>query len=148
MQIMKTGIICAAIGAIVFLGGCAAVTDVPLKETVWVEVPGSPVQPSPVGDGERAWFSIDRENRLTGNGGVNRITGSVSKAAEGELVFNPPAITRMAGPNLPYESAVLEALRNTRTYQLSGETLTLFDENGKPLAIFKAESKKLTDPGK
>ena len=40
MRISKSGIISAAIGVIAFLGGCA-VTDVPLKETVWIPVSGS-----------------------------------------------------------------------------------------------------------
>ena len=44
----------------------------------------------------------------------------------------------MAGPNLPSENAFLKVLESTRSYQLSGETLTLLDENGKPIATFKA----------
>lgn len=147
MRISKSGIISAAIGVIAFLGGCA-VTDVPLKETVWIPVSGSPVQAPATGDGVRAWFSIDRENRLTGNGGVNQIIGSVKTAEDGKLIFNPPATTRMAGPNLPYESAFLKALEETRSYQLSGDTLTLLDQNGKPLAIFKAGSEELKNPEK
>ena len=137
MRIAKSSIISAAIGVIAFLGGCA-VTDVPLKETVWIPVSGSPVQAPATGDGVRAWFSIDRENRLTGNGGVNQIIGSVKTAGDGKLIFNPPATTRMAGPNLPSENAFLKVLESTRSYQLSGETLTLLDENGKPIATFKA----------
>ena len=137
MQIIKSGIIGAALGVIAFLGGCA-VSDLPLKETVWVQVPDSLVQPAPVVKEEPAWFLIDRENRLSGNGGVNQIIGSVKTAEDGKLVFNPPATTRMAGPNLPYENAFLKVLENTRSYRLSGETLTLFDENGKPIATFKA----------
>lgn len=137
MQIVKTGIISAAIGVITFLGGCA-VSDLPLKETVWVQIPDSTVQPSPAGRNEPAWFLIDRGNRLTGNGGVNQIIGSVKTAEDGKLVFNPPATTRMAGPNLPSENAFLKVLESTRSYQLSGETLTLLDEDGKPIATFKA----------
>ena len=137
MQMVKTGIISAAIGVAIFLGGCA-VSDLPLKETVWVQVPDSLVEPAPVVKREPAWFLIDRGNRLTGNGGVNQIIGSVKTAEDGKLVFNPPATTRMAGPNLPSENAFLKVLESTRSYQLSGETLTLFDENGKPVATFKA----------
>lgn len=139
MQIIKSGMLGAAIGLAAFLAGCA-VTEVPLKETVWVPCSlDAGVQLSSDG---RAWFSINNENRLTGNGGVNRIMGSVSAAEDGKLVFNPPATTRMAGPDLPYETAFLKVLQDTRTYQLSGETLQLFDENGKLLATFKAGQKE------
>ena len=147
MKINKIWMAVAAFCAAMLIGGCA-VTDVPLKETVWIPVSGSPVQAPATGDGVRAWFSIDRENRLTGNGGVNQIIGSVKTAGDGKLIFNPPATTRMAGPNLPYESAFLKALEETRSYQLSGETLTLLDQNGKPLAIFKAGSEELKNPEK
>ena len=100
MRISKSDIISAAIGVIAFLGGCA-VTDVPLKETVWIPVSGSPVQAPATGDGVRAWFSIDRENRLTGNGGVNQIIGSVKTAEDGKLVFDEDRFrTIMADSNI------------------------------------------------
>ncbi|MBS1371528.1 MAG: META domain-containing protein [Lentisphaeria bacterium] len=134
MKITKLGIVSAAIGAIAFIGGCAS--DAPLKETVWtpvkIENQGSVglVQQQPV------WFSISEEDKVSGNAGVNLIMGSVSAADEGKLVFNPLATTRMAGPNLPYESIFLEALRDSRTYKIMDETLQVYDGNGKLLATF------------
>ena len=71
------------------------------KETVWVQIPDSTVQPSPAGRNEPAWFLIDRGNRLTGNGGVNQIIGSVKTAEDGKLVFDEDRFrTIMADSNI------------------------------------------------
>lgn len=49
----------------------------------------------------------------------------------------------MAGPNLGYESKFLETMNAVRRYSISGDTLTVYDANGKELATFKAGSAEL-----
>ena len=61
----------------------------------------------------------------------------------GELSFAPGAATLMAGPNLGYESKFLETMNAVRRYSISGDTLTVYDANGKELATFKAGSAEL-----
>lgn len=100
---------------------------VTLAYTEWtlVELDGEPVEiasdelaPSLVLDLEEA--------RVTGSGGVNRLTGHFALSGD-ELRFGPLATTRMAGPDdaMQREAAFLAALERVTSYALDGRTLTL-----------------------
>ena len=58
----------------------------------------------------------------------------------GKLQFGAQATTRMAGPGLKSERAYLDALAAARTFRLDGRILTLFGEDGTPLAKFIAHT--------
>jgi len=100
---------------------------VTLAYTEWtlVELDGRPVEiaadelaPSLVLDLEEA--------RVTGSGGVNRLTGHFALSGD-ELRFGTLATTRMAGPEdaMQREAAFLAALERVTSYALDGRTLTL-----------------------
>ena len=104
---------------------------VTLAYTQWtlVELDGEPVEiaaeelaPSLVLDLEEA--------RVTGSGGVNRLTGHFALTGD-ELRFGPLATTRMAGPEsaMQREAAFLAALERVTSYALDGRTLTLLAED-------------------
>ena len=104
---------------------------VPLAYTEWmlVELDGEAVE---VGEAELALslaFDLE-EARVTGSGGVNRLTASFALSGD-ELRFGPLATTRMAGPEeaMRREQAFLDALARVTSYELDGRTLTLLADD-------------------
>jgi heat shock protein HslJ len=104
---------------------------VPLSYTEWTlaDLDGAPVEvgedalvPSLVLDLEEA--------RVTGSGGVNRLTGRFV-LSEDELRFGPLATTRMAGSEeaMRREHAFLDALARVTSYELDDRTLTLLADD-------------------
>lgn len=73
------------------------------------------------------------ESRVSGSGGVNRITGTFAPS-ESELRFGPLATTDLAGPEeaVRREQAVVQALATVTSYELEGRTLTLLAD-GRPV---------------
>ena len=104
---------------------------VPLAYTEWtlVELDGEPVE---VGEAELApSLVLDLEEaRITGSGGVNRLTGSFA-LSEDELRFGPLATTRMAGSEeaMRREHAFLDALARVTSYELDDRTLTMLADD-------------------
>lgn len=140
MKSEKLWILTAAFCAVALIGGCAT----PLKNTVWVpeklENQGAVklIEPVPV------WFEINETNMVYGNSGANRFSTVADIDPEkGTLSFRPGATTLMAGPNLGYEAKFNETMQAVRSYSISGKTLTVYDETGKPIATFKAGSPEL-----
>ena len=74
----------------------------------------------------------------SGFAGCNRLQINYSAAAP-TLTFQNAALTRMAcSPDtMQLEQQFLQALEQTRSYQLQGTTLTLRNANGQPIATFK-----------
>jgi len=99
----------------------------------------------PVRIGERAvmvsgrerepWILLEpRENRATGFGGCNGISGTYEVRGQ-TLRFGPMMRTQMACPALDTENAFVRALEATRRYRLRDpRNLDLLDANGRVLA--------------
>ena len=78
------------------------------------------------------------QGKVFGHGGCNRITGSVI-LGRGELIFGNLASTKMACPQMSFESQYLEALSgNTLSYKLDGLRLKL-EGNGHQLTFKKVD---------
>ncbi len=123
--------------AMMGLVGCSM--NMPLEGTNW--------KPISLNDGDgvtetdgasRARLQIDRAGKVSGCGGVNYFFGKASIADE-KLNFGALGMTMMAGPGLPYENAFMKALKETASYSITGDKLSLFDADGKLLATFQAE---------
>lgn len=97
-------------------------------------------QPAPVpADGEVYLLLRASELNVEGNGGCNRFRGTFELPADGQLRFGPLLSTKMACPALATEASFMNALTNTRTYQISGDTLRLFAEAAtQPAAVLHA----------
>ena len=99
----------------------------PLAYTEWtlVELDGESVEVGESGQAPSLVLDLE-EARVTGSGGVNRLTGSFA-LSEDELRFGPLATTRMAGPDdaMAREHAFLDALARVTSYELDERTLTL-----------------------
>jgi len=90
-------------------------------------------------DERTPFIQFNEQGRVSGYSAVNNFNGSyVSDGAA--LKFGPMAMTRRAGPPaaMGLESALVNALGETRSHRISGNTLELFDADGKPLARFQA----------
>lgn len=100
---------------------------IPLGGTEWrlVELGGEAVEPAE--GGRRPHLVLDlEESRIAGSGGVNRLMGTFTLAAE-EIRFGPLATTLMAGPEeaMARERAFLDALADVTGYRLYEGSLTL-----------------------
>lgn len=78
------------------------------------------------------------ENRVTGSGGCNSISGTYELNGD-NLKFGQTISTMMACVNgMATEQAMLKALSQTRRYKITGQNLDLLDEAGNRLARFEA----------
>jgi heat shock protein HslJ len=68
------------------------------------------------------------ETRAEGQVGCNRFRGSFELPGEGKLRFGRVLLTKMACPELNVESMFMQALRDTRSYRISGDTLRLYGD--------------------
>ncbi|HEY6644948.1 META domain-containing protein [Povalibacter sp.] len=76
------------------------------------------------------------EHRVFGNGGCNRVVGGYQADGD-QITFKPLALTRMACPNMAFESAFEKALAAAVRWKVSGAHLELFDANGAVVARFE-----------
>jgi copper homeostasis protein (lipoprotein) len=117
-------------------GGAANAT---LENTSWklTGLGDSPVRaPSPQ---REAYFLLDPANhRVSGSGGCNRLAGSYELNGD-QLKFGQMAGTMMACPEgMDTERAFLQSLGQVTRWKITGQSLELYDADGKVLAKFKA----------
>jgi heat shock protein HslJ len=121
--------------ALVFTQG-----ETPLAGTLWTLVGyGDPSGLSEVEAGTTITAVFDEQD-ITGSAGCNSYTASYS-TQDGQISVGPAATTRMACPaGMDQETAYLEALQQSSTYQVLGQQLTLSNEAGDGALIFTAAS--------
>lgn len=116
---------------------CAPTSHAELVGTYWklIELDGRPITaPSAV---REAHFVLGGNGEARGHGGCNRFFGDYRLEGE-RLGFSALGSTRMACPDvMETEQAFLDALGRTTRYVVSGEFLSLY-ENDTPLARFEA----------
>ena len=111
----------------------------PLTETRWVlqTLNGEPARPG--AGGKAAELTLQgSESRAAGFAGCNQFTGDYFIGA-GELSFGNMAMTKRLCPEgMGLERDFSTALTVTRNYRIDGNTLSLVDQNGTVVAVFKA----------
>ena len=124
-------------------GEAPAAAGTPLRETYWKLIQL----------GEKAVSAADQqrepnlifhtaENRVTGSGGCNRLTGTYM-ADSHALHFNGVATTQMACiQGMATEMAFLGMLDKVRTWKVTNQQLELYDASDKLLARFTAQATK------
>ena len=87
-------------------------------------------------------FDMD-ENRLYGNAGCNRMTGSfeVDTLNLGKIHFGTIGTTRMMCPDMDVESRVLEALNTVKSYAETESGIELADAEGN--AVLTLEKREI-----
>ncbi|MCA8829669.1 META domain-containing protein [Hymenobacter pini] len=99
-----------------------------LRGTKWVlhSLAGQPVQPTST---KELYLLISPDQpQAEGQASCNRFRGPVELPAAQQLRFGALMSTRMACPDLAIETSFTNALTNTRTYQISRDTLRLYGE--------------------
>jgi copper homeostasis protein (lipoprotein) len=121
----------------------AAFATSPLQETYW-KLTRLGDKPVILAEKQREPHLVFRseQNRLTGFGGCNRLTGSYSLKGN-EVTFGPIAATRMACvQGMELEGEFFKALEGVRTWKILGEHLELYGADGRMLARFEARALK------
>ena len=117
-----------------------AMSKASLTNTYWrpVEIAGKPVT---VADEKREphVIFVPGENTVRGFGGCNRLQGRYEVQEKNSLRFIGTATTRMfCQEAMEQEGALLQAIEATANYKILGETLELYDMNGRLLARFES----------
>ncbi len=84
-------------------------------------------------------LAFSGDGKVYGSTGVNNIMGSYVFTDEGSLTFSSMGTTRMAAPNQElrdFEMRLLELFENVRTFDISGQTLTMRNETGESLLVY------------
>lgn len=77
------------------------------------------------------------DSTVTGNGGCNSLRGTVKLTSGNGISFSPLAVTKMACmENMNVENQMLKALSEAASYQVSGDSLFLFDKQKTKSATF------------
>ncbi len=110
-----------------------------LRNTYWKLVAQNG-KPAVVAKGQRDPHIILKadEPRVSGSGGCNNIVGSFTLEGD-RLKFSAMGSTMMMCPEgMEQERAFLKMLESVARYRISGEALTLADDNGRAIAKFRA----------
>jgi heat shock protein HslJ len=109
-----------------------------LTNTYWklISLDGKPVTAE---KDQRAAHLIlqEKDNRLAGSGGCNRIMGSY-RLDGSSLSFGKVASTMMACGNMHDEQAFLATLEKIKRWKIEGDRLDLLDESGQSRVRFEA----------
>jgi heat shock protein HslJ len=90
--------------------------------------------------GREAYIALNSvEARVVGHAGCNRIA-STYQLNDSHLSFGEVIATRMFCPDMPTETALLEAMKVTASWKISGSQLQLLDASKKPVATFEARN--------
>lgn len=77
------------------------------------------------------------DSTVTGNGGCNGLRGTFELTTDHGISFSPLAVTKMACmENMDVENQMLQALSEAGSYQVSGDSLFLFDKQKAKSATF------------
>ena len=86
---------------------------------------------------KEAYIRFDTKDAITGYLGCNGFFGSFT-TQDKNISFENVGSTKMMCPNMKTEDAFVNALQNTKTYEIKGETLNFFDEKGQKISTFEA----------
>lgn len=111
-----------------------------LTVTRWalMQLGGKPVTISE--GGREAFIALNAvDGSVVGFGGCNRIS-TTYKQSGAQLSFGEVIATRMFCPDMPTETALLEVLKATAAWRISGSQLELLNGQQAPLARFEARN--------
>jgi heat shock protein HslJ len=90
--------------------------------------------------GREAYIALNSaDGSVVGFAGCNRIS-STHEGDGSQLHFGDVIATRMACEDMPTETALLEAMKSTTSWRISGSQLQLLDAQQRALATFEARN--------
>ena len=137
---------------LLLLSGCQLANKEPtesplasLTETYWklIELDGHKVQMGKTQKREAHFILHNQDKRIPGFNGCNRFFGQFSvtlvDSSRGQLTIGALGATKMACHDLAIrEQRVMRVYYDQVSFEISGETLTLFNKDLKALAKFEA----------
>lgn len=141
-------LISASLASVLALTGCASLdassrdtaTQTTLENTYWKLVTVGEQSAAMSDQAREAHFVLHaEETRVAGSTGCNNLMGGYTLEGD-QLSFGSLGTTRMAcaNPQMTLERDFLEALSHVARWEVVGETLTLDDAQGQPVAHFEA----------
>ena len=123
-------------------GGSQAAAGTSIENTHWKLTVLGAAPVSADSEQREAFFILDPEqHRVSGSGGCNRLMGSYELSGD-QLKFGQMAGTMMMCPQgMDIEQAFLKSLGQVSKWKITGQSLELFDADGKVLAQFTAVQK-------
>lgn len=115
----------------------ATASSVPLLDTHWrLSQLGDQLIDNPAGEGDVHIVLASRNSAVTGNSGCNRMFGRY--ALENDMLkFDGLGGTKMfCEARMKLEQSFTNTLLATMRWKITGQTLQLLDEAGKPVASF------------
>lgn len=111
-----------------------------ILEKYWklVELNGKPVAADSTSTREVHIIFKEADNRVTGSGGCNRISGSYKVESLNRITISKVISTKMACPRMDLEDEFLKVLNTVDNFNVVGDTLTLNKARMAPLARFNA----------
>lgn len=90
--------------------------------------------------GREAYIALNSaDDSVVGHAGCNRIS-TTYKQSGAQLSFGDVIATRMFCPDMPTETALLEAMKATAGWRISGSRLELLSAQQAPVARFEARN--------
>jgi heat shock protein HslJ len=90
--------------------------------------------------GREAYIALNSADQsVVGYAGCNRIS-STHRSDGSQLHFGEVTATRMFCEDMPTETALLDAMKSTASWRISGSQLELLDAQQQSLAIFEARN--------
>jgi putative lipoprotein len=90
--------------------------------------------------GREAYIALNSaDGSVVGHAGCNRIS-STYKQNGAQISFGDVIATRMFCPDMPTETALLQAMRAAAGWRIDGSRLELLDDQQKPVARFEARN--------
>lgn len=137
MKLLKTLSILLLLNILLVSCGSKDKTTLALQGIAWKPIK---VLDQKVAESSRAEMILKEDLSTNGSSGINRFIGQYKLSEPNGLTFGPLATTKMA--SLSAEDSAVEdkfftALTRTKKYKLEKDKLTLLNEQGKVLAIFK-----------
>ena len=138
---MKILHIATAVAVAVLITGCCACKKYqkkygkPLETTEWTLVQ---VEGKSFDAGDKYQVVFGKDNRISGIGDCNRLTGSYTADDNGKMKISQIASTRMMCPDQTMENKFFDILQQIDTYQLDGKMLLLL-RDGELVAVFEAK---------
>ncbi len=88
---------------------------------------------------ETAYISFGEGGEMNGNASINNFFGSYSQDGD-ELILTNIGLTQMMGPNIEIEDAVVRAINNLKTINVSGDTAIVKDGKGEAIMTLVRET--------
>lgn len=78
----------------------------------------------------KPFIEFQDSSKMHGNAGVNNFTGIYTLTSDSSLSFGNMGMTRMMGPNMHIEDAVVKALNSAKSIQSKGDVIVILDAEG------------------